>query len=89
MEVKSRLEAFSTDDMRGLWEFHKSIESRLEQLTDESQVLKLLHIAPKLLSINSKDVEHIQLTLAPTHSRMSYIIYIGFGLLQTSFKASL
>lgn len=39
LEVKSRLEAFETNDMHKLLKFHESMEARLEQLTDESQVL--------------------------------------------------
>jgi hypothetical protein len=40
MEVKSCLESFETQDMEKLIRFHQSIEMVLEQLTDESQVIK-------------------------------------------------
>ena len=38
MEVKTGLESFETRDMKKLIQFHETIEARLEQLTDESQV---------------------------------------------------
>ena len=49
MEVKSGLESFETRDMQKLLQFHETIEARLEQLTDESQVrnmILVLHIIP-------------------------------------------
>eukprot|EP00249_Psilotum_nudum_P001753 c14414_g1_i1 orf=1010-3172(+) len=39
LELKSALECFETDHMETLLEFHQRVEARLEQLTDESQVL--------------------------------------------------
>eukprot|EP00250_Pteridium_aquilinum_P021412 c25114_g5_i1 orf=700-3336(-) len=39
MEIRSGLESFEARDMQKLLRFHESIEARLEQLTDESQVL--------------------------------------------------
>eukprot|EP00249_Psilotum_nudum_P008774 c21500_g1_i2 orf=419-3229(+) len=39
LEVKSELEAFGTDNMETLLKFHQRLESRLELLSDESQVL--------------------------------------------------
>lgn len=39
LEIKSRLESFEARDMQKLLRFHENMEARLEQLTDESQVL--------------------------------------------------
>ncbi|MCO5574933.1 hypothetical protein L7F22_028728 [Adiantum nelumboides] len=39
LEIKAGLESFETREMQKLLHFHESIEERLEQLTDESQVL--------------------------------------------------
>lgn len=37
-EVKVKLSSFQTNDMAELVKFHKYVESRLEKLTDETQV---------------------------------------------------
>lgn len=37
-EIKTAIASFQTSDMSELAKFHKYVESRLEKLTDESQV---------------------------------------------------
>nr|XP_016481911.1 PREDICTED: protein diaphanous homolog 1-like [Nicotiana tabacum] len=65
-EIKTAIASFQTSDMSELAKFHKYVESRLEKLTDESQVLARFEDFP------TKKLEELRMAAA-LHSKLDSI----------------
>ncbi|KAM7500820.1 hypothetical protein LguiA_025234 [Lonicera macranthoides] len=66
-EVKVKLSSFQTNDMTELVKFHKYVESRLEKLTDETQVLARFEDFP------SKKLEALRMAAA-LYSKLNVMV---------------